>query len=68
MTTDDELKPLAQRIWPNANEIHVVHDAGAVSTIGIDAHGQVIDQLSADSVDALRTKLEHSLPDGGQAP
>jgi hypothetical protein len=68
MTTDDELRPLAQRIWPNAKEIRVVHSSGTVSTIGIDAHGQVIDQLSAESIDALRVKLEHSLPDGGQAP
>jgi hypothetical protein len=68
MTTDDELRPLALRIWPNAKEIRIDHEAGIITAIGIDAHGEVIDQLSAESAGALRDKLGHSLPDGGQAP
>lgn len=69
MTTDDDLKPLAQRIWPQAKEIRITHEGAGVTATGIDVHDRVTGAISADSVDALREKLEHTVPEGGgQAP
>ena len=67
-TTVDDLEPLALRIWPNAKQIRISRDAVSVTAAAIDAHNSVIGQLTAESVDALREQLEHSLPQGGQAP
>jgi hypothetical protein len=68
MTTDDELKPLALRIWPNAKLIRVSHEQGYVTVAGVDVHDCVVGQISGESAEAVRDELENSLPQGGQAP
>jgi len=68
MTMDDDLTTLAQRIWPNAKLIRLSHDEGIVTARGIDAHNEVIGEMSANTPEALRYALNHALPEGGQAP
>jgi hypothetical protein len=68
MTTEDELRPLALRVWPNAKRIRISHHSGSITAEAFDVHNRIIGQMSAASADALREALDHSLPPGGQAP
>jgi hypothetical protein len=68
MTTDDELKPLALRTWPNAKLIRISRPSGRVTVAAIDAHDCIIGQVSGESAEAVRDELQNSLPQGGQAP
>ena len=68
MTTEDELQPLALRVWPNAKLIRFSHQSGSITAEAFDVHNRSIGQMSGASADALREALEHSLPEGGQAP
>jgi hypothetical protein len=72
MTTIDEIKAIAGKLWPNAANIDVHPGAaGTVSFTGpnpqglrvmaLDANGNVIDQLSASALDELKAKLERRL-------
>jgi hypothetical protein len=72
MSTIDEIKAIAGKVWPNAASIDVhPGTAGTVSFTGpnpqglrvmaLDTNGKVIDQLSAPALDELKAKLERRL-------
>ena len=72
MTTIDDIKVIASKVWPHATSIEVhPGTAGTVSFTGpnpqglravaLDAAGKTIDQLSAPTLDELKAKLERRL-------
>jgi hypothetical protein len=80
MTGEDEIRAAAERVWPRAKRIEVwpsgfARDASPTSApvtasqiIAYNAQDRIIGQVFAESLDALKAKLDKMTPDGGHAP
>ena len=71
VTNEAEVKAAAQHIWPHAKRIALLSGDRKTSiwrVAGFDVHDRFIDEVTADSLEALKTKLDSMIPEGGQAP
>jgi hypothetical protein len=67
MTDESQIRAEAKRIWPDAKRVEITHEDGVTLT-AFNYDDRVIDSASADSMDALKKRLEDLQPEGGQAP
>jgi hypothetical protein len=71
VTNEAEVKAAAQHIWQHAKRIVLSGNSGDTSVwrvAGFDVQDRQIDEVSAESLEALKKKLDSMIPDGGQAP
>lgn len=74
--TKEDIEAEARRVWPNAKTIYVRHGSPELIDLGenawrVDASDysdKPIGGCAAESIEALKAKLEGIQPDGGQAP
>ncbi len=69
VTNEAEVKAAAQHIWPHAKRIALsarISDATNCSVMGFDAQDRLIDQVTAESLLALKKKLDSMIPEGGK--
>ena len=74
--TNEDIEVEARRVWPNAKMVYVRHGSPEYIEMGPDAwrvdaadcNDESIGGCAAESLDALKAKLEGMLPQGGQAP
>jgi hypothetical protein len=67
MCDDTHIRAEGRRIWPDAKRLVITQDGGATIT-AFNYEDELIDVLSADSMELLAKRLRDVLPEGGQAP